>query len=236
MHEIATTKITDIREGFPQDTYDLGVKDWHNFVLGNGLLSANCIHTLWLYPTDFIARNSVYGLETYGKDLKNKLLRVLVYDIRKTVMGMATPLGYAIIPKIQDPAYQSMPEDKWDKYRLKNKYELKRPDFDSLLEEDYEKKKDEWIEREKGREGAGFHHEERFKLGVWLGQQKQYTDHVKKAERRVVARNVFRDLTEAEVDEIVTIADMGITTTDIDKLTTRKVADARKAGEAEGHS
>jgi len=46
MHEIATTKITDIQEGKPQDTYDIGVKDWHNFVLSNGILSLNCVHTI----------------------------------------------------------------------------------------------------------------------------------------------------------------------------------------------
>jgi hypothetical protein len=192
------------------------------------IIAKQCVHTIWIYPSDFIARNSVYGLETYGKDLKNKLVRCIVYDIRRTVMGMSTPLGYIIVPKVQDPAHQNMPEEKWDKYRIKNKYELKRPDFDSQLEEDYEKKKDEWIEREKGREGAGFHHEERFKLGVWLGQQKQFMALEKKAERRALARQVFRDLTEAEVDEIVVIADMGIKPEDIEKLTKKKAADARK--------
>jgi intein/homing endonuclease len=198
------------------------------------IIAKQCVHTIWIYPSDFIARNSVYGLETYGKDLKNKLIRCIVYDIRKTVMGMSTPLGYIIVPKIQDLAYQNMPETQWDKYRIKNKYELKRPDFDSLLEEDYEKKKDEWIEREKGREGAGFHHEERFKLGVWLGQQKQYTVLEKKAERRALARQVFRDLTEAEVDEIVVIADMKINPEDIAKLTKKKAADARKEVDEKG--
>ena len=157
-------------------------------------------------------------------------------------MGMATPLGYMIIPKIQDPTYQSIPETKWDKYRLNNKYKLKRPDFDSQLEESYEQtcisivpnwytvqKKDEWIEREKGREGAGFHHEERFKLGVWLGQQKQYTDHMKKAERRALSRQIFADLTEAEIDEIVVIADMGIKLEDIDRIKKKHHDDSRAA-------
>jgi len=92
----------------------------------------------WIYPSDFIARNSVYGLETYGKELKNKLIRCLVYDVRKTMMGLATPLGYIIVGKIQDPKYQQLPEDKWTKYRLENKYKLVRSDFDSMLEEKYE--------------------------------------------------------------------------------------------------
>jgi hypothetical protein len=54
------------------------------------------------------------------------------------MMGLATPLGYIIIPKIQDPKYQQLPEDKWSKYRLDNKNKLKRTDFDSMLEESYE--------------------------------------------------------------------------------------------------
>jgi hypothetical protein len=191
-------------------------------------ISLRCLSGQLTRRGNFIARNSVYGLETYGKDLKNKLVRCIVYDIRRTVMGMSTPLGFVIIPKVQDPHYQNIGEPMWSKYRLDNKYKLKRMDFDSQLEEDYEKKKDEWIEREKGREGAGFHHEERFKLGVWLGKQKQFTVLEKKAERRALARQVFRDLTEAEVDEIVVIADMGINPEDIEKLSKKKATDARK--------
>lgn len=46
MHEIATTRIIDIQEKAPQDMFEIGVKDWHNFVLGNKVLSANCVHTI----------------------------------------------------------------------------------------------------------------------------------------------------------------------------------------------
>jgi hypothetical protein len=203
---------------------EMGIMDIQN------IIAKQCVHTIWIYPSDFIARNSVYGLETYGKDLKNKLIRCIIYDLRKTVMGMSIPLGYIIIPKLQDPAYQKLPEDKWSPYRLKNKHELKRGDFDSPLEEDYEKKKDEWISREQGREGAGFHHEERFKLGVWLGQQKQFKDLQKKSERTALCRQIFRDLTSAEVDELVVIADMGIDLKTIETIKKKQQADARKAG------
>jgi hypothetical protein len=80
MQKIEMSTVSDIREGNPQDTFDIGVKDWHNFVLANNLLSANCIHTiarrggkmdisLGLHRTHARclspekARNSVYGLE-----------------------------------------------------------------------------------------------------------------------------------------------------------------------------
>ena len=46
MHEIATSKVTDIREKVPQDMFDIGVKDWRNFVLDSGLLVGNCVHTI----------------------------------------------------------------------------------------------------------------------------------------------------------------------------------------------
>jgi len=111
---------------------EMGIMDIQN------IIAKQCVHTIWIYPSDFIARNSVYGLETYGKELKNKLIRCLVYDVRKTMMGLATPLGYIIVGKIQDPKYQQLPEDKWTKYRLENKYKLMRSDFDSMLEEKYE--------------------------------------------------------------------------------------------------
>jgi hypothetical protein len=47
MYEIAASRITDIKECRPQNTYDIGVKDWHNFVLANGILSLNCVHTIF---------------------------------------------------------------------------------------------------------------------------------------------------------------------------------------------
>jgi hypothetical protein len=46
MQKIATTKIIGIREGVPQEMYDIGVKDWHNFTLGNNMLVGNCVHTI----------------------------------------------------------------------------------------------------------------------------------------------------------------------------------------------
>lgn len=199
---------------------EMGIMDIQN------IIAKQCVHTIWIYPSDFIARNSVYGLETYGKDLTNKLIRCLVYDVRKSMMGLATPLGYIIVPKLQDSAYQKEPENSWSKYRLKNKYELKRGDFDSKLEEEYEVKKDIWIGKEQTRD-MGFHHEERFKCGVWLGEQAQFQEQTSKAKQKILARQVFRDLTEQEIDEIVEIARMGIKEADIDKIRKKQIKDGK---------
>lgn len=201
---------------------EMGIMDIQN------IIAKQCVHTVWIYPSDFIARNSVYGLETYGKDLNNKLIRCLVYDVRKSMMGLATPLGYVIVPKHQNPEYQNLPENKWSKYRLKNKYELKRGDFDSMLEEEYEQKKDEWIQKEQTRD-MGFHHEERFKCGVWLGEQPQFQEQTTKAKQHILARQVFRDLTEAEIAEIVEIARMGIKQSDIDRIRKKQVRETKQS-------
>jgi hypothetical protein len=54
------------------------------------------------------------------------------------MMGLSTPLGYIICPKVQDPRYINLPEDRWSQYRLDNTHKLKRVDFESRLEELYE--------------------------------------------------------------------------------------------------
>jgi hypothetical protein len=188
---------------------EMGIMDIQN------IIAKQCVHSVWIYPNDFISRNSVYGFETYGKDLKNKLIRCIVYDLRKTILGMMKPLGYCIFAKYQDPAYQNIPENEWSQYRLDNKYKLQRMDFDSLLEEQYEQKKDMWIKKEQTRD-TGYHHEERFKLGVWLKDQELFQEQTSRKKQIIIARQLFRDLTEKEVEEIVDIARMGIDISDIE--------------------
>jgi len=190
---------------------EMGIMDIQN------IIAKRCIHTIWIYPTDFIARNSIYGFETYGKDLKNKLIRCIVYDLRKSVLGVMQPLGYVIVPKYQDPNYQKIPEDQWSEYRYKNSHDLGRPDFDSLIEEHYEQKKDEWIIKEQKRE-VGYHHEERFKLGIWLRTRPEFMEAGNKKKQRIIARQLFRDLTEQEIDEVVEVARMEIGLEELGKL------------------
>lgn len=202
---------------------EMGIMDIQNIV------AKLCIHTLWIYPTDFISRNSVYGFETYGKDLENKLIRCIVYDLRKSMMGMMTPLGYCIVPKMQDPRYQQLPEDQWSQYRLDNKYKLNRGDFDSALEEMYEQKKDTWIAQEQRRE-TGYHHEERFKLGMALREQPMFMEAGNKKKQRIIARQFFRDLTEQEIDEVVEIARMDVDLEQIKEIRDQKFEEEKKGG------
>lgn len=60
---------------------------------------------------------------------------------------------------------------------------------------------------------------------MWLGQQKLFQEQKTKARMNVLARNIFKDLTTAEVEELVEIAKMGITMTDIEKMKKQKPKD-----------
>jgi predicted DNA-binding protein YlxM (UPF0122 family) len=60
---------------------------------------------------------------------------------------------------------------------------------------------------------------------VWLGQQKLFQEQKTKAQQCVISRQLFRDLTSAEIEELVEIARMGITTADIEKMRKKKQKD-----------
>lgn len=177
------------------------------------ILAKKCIHTIWIYPQDFISRNSDYGFESYGRDLNYKINRVIVYDVRKSMFGLMKPLGTCIIPKYTEPAYQNIPYEQWSDYRKTN-YKERGRDFDSAFEEEYEQKKDVWIGKEQIGQ-MGYHHEERFRDAVKLGKMEIFQEAGTKSRQRVIARQKFRQYTEAEVDEIVEIARMGISFDDL---------------------
>lgn len=63
--KIRTEKISSVKKLCKKEhTYDLQVRDNNNFVLSNGVLSSNCIHTIWIYPTDnkFVTITSLSGI------------------------------------------------------------------------------------------------------------------------------------------------------------------------------
>jgi len=196
------------------------------------IIAKKCIHTIWVYPSDFISRNSDYGFETYGRDIIHKLARLIVYDVRKSMFGIQQPVGICLVPKFQDPVYQKIPKELWSPYRLKNA-ELKRPDFDSLHEERYEIKKDSWIDREQHGQ-MGYHHEMRYKEGVKLGELPVFQTAPNKKRQRIIARQMFRNLTEAEIDEVVEIARMGISFDDLQAALSGKIIKKQDDGEDMG--
>lgn len=136
------------------------------------------------------------------------------------MFGQFTPLGYIIVPKLQDPAYQKTPEKDWSDYRKENK-KLGRADFDSDLEEKYEMKKDEWLVREQKGE-QGIISKERFKLGTWLGQQKQFQEAKNRKRQMILAQNLFPQFTTAETADIVEIGRMGMDYSEIEKMAAKR--------------
>lgn len=147
------------------------------------------------------------------------------------MFGQFTPLGYIVVPKLQDPAYQKIPEKDWSTYRKENK-ELRRQPFDSFLEEQYEMKKDEWLAREQKGE-QGIISRERFKLGTWLGQQKQFQEAKNKKRQMILAQNLFPQFTTAETSDIVEIARMGMDYSEIEKMAAKRHGEEKKAEKPE---
>ena len=243
-------KIKDIRKVRAcSRVYDIETDYNHNYICKNvvlhnsfreemsimdvqNIIAKKCIHTIWVYPSDFISRNSDYGFETYGRDIIHKLARLIVYDVRKSMFGIQQPVGICLVPKFQDPVYQKIPKELWSPYRLKNA-ELKRPDFDSLHEERYEIKKDSWIDREQHGQ-MGYHHEMRYKEGVKLGELPVFQTAPNKKRQRIIARQMFRNLTEAEIDEVVEIARMGISFDDLQAALSGKIIKKQDDGEDMG--
>jgi hypothetical protein len=45
-------EVVRIENSSADHTYEIGVKDNENFFLANGILSSNCVHTIWIYPSD----------------------------------------------------------------------------------------------------------------------------------------------------------------------------------------
>jgi hypothetical protein len=74
--------------GMGSATEMLQLKDVQN------IIAKKNIHTIYITPRRFLDSNSILGLSSYGKDIKNWLSRFLVYDLRKPHFNL---LGYIII-------------------------------------------------------------------------------------------------------------------------------------------
>lgn len=174
----------------------------------NIIAKAN-IHSLWLFPTDFIERNCQLGLETIGKDTEKRLTKLLVYDLSKSKIGFGyTPLGYIIMPVKHLWTCKEI-----GKYgRCDTFGKPLCPNFPTCprFVATYERKKNTWIQKEKDQE-IGEMQEQRFKMGEQLAKSTMFQDSPNQRQRVIIARNLFPQLTEGELREIIEIAKMGIT-------------------------
>lgn len=173
------------------------------------IIAKAMVHSTWIYPTDFIERNCQLGLQTIGKDTKKKMTKLLVYDLTKSKLGFGmTPLGFIVIPV----------GHLWTCKEVKTYSRcdtfgkplcplfLKCPRFIAQ----YERKKNLWIEAEK-QQKMGHLQEQRFKMGEQLARSDFFREAPNQKQRVIIARNMFPQLTEGELKEIIEIAKMGIT-------------------------
>jgi len=117
------------------------------------ICAKNCNNMIWIYPTRFNSRRGQHGLEAYGKDTENKFVRFLYYDMRGGGDQYFYPKGVVELPKFIEKAYVNLPRGKWSDYRKKI-FDEGRPQMDSWLEEEYEIKKDAWINEVLKRQGS----------------------------------------------------------------------------------
>jgi len=129
------------------ETYGEGIlRETEQLGMNLNICAKKCNNLIFIYPPSFTSRNSPFGLEAISKDVQNKYIKCLYYDLRrKDIGGGQVPRGYITIPKYVDETYRCLPKEKQSKYRVDNilKHHF---DFDSLLEEQYEQKKDSWID------------------------------------------------------------------------------------------
>jgi hypothetical protein len=125
-------------EGVMRETEQLG--------MNLNICAKKCNNLLFIYPPTFTSRNSPFGLEAMAKDTVNKYVKCFYYNLeRREFAGAMIPRGYVYIPKFVDIKYKNLPESMWSDVRIAN-FKEKKYDYDSQLEENYEAKKDSWIE------------------------------------------------------------------------------------------
>lgn len=183
--------------------------------LGNNLniCAKKCNNIIFIFPTRFTIRGAPYGLETMGRDVKNKWNKCFLYDLgERRAMGFSNfPMGYVTIPKYVDEKYAFTPQAKWNPARLEN-YKEKGYDFDSLLEEEYEEKKNEWIEDVRKISGS-MRNKIKDKYAYDLSQDLGFTGLTSKTTRMAfvqmkVNRGGFMEMSKNEMETIVGMAEI----------------------------
>ena len=174
--------VVSIKNVGREETFDLTVSKNHNFILKNGLISGNCIHSIWIHPNEFVGRNAGYGLETCGRNFEHKLTKFLLYDLTQKTFGISSfPLGFVIVPKYNDKAF----------------------------EDAYEKKKDEHIEELRG-EHVNVRQQRKLDMGFALARSPMYKKLKNVHQKLQLAQQLFPMLTIGEYQELIAIAKMNI--------------------------
>ena len=194
---------TAFGEGVIRETEQLG--------MNLNICAKKCNNLIFIYPPHFTGRNAPFGLEVVSKDFHNKYIKAYYHDLRTKSFGFGGmyPRGYIILPKYQDVDYQKKPIGKWDEERLSH-FKEAGYDYDSGLEQRYEKKKDSWINdirdldvgvREKKKEdfAVELSSDDRFLALKSKGMREAYV-------KILINRKKFIELTKGEIESVVNMA------------------------------
>lgn len=143
------------------------------------------------------------------------MTKFLVYDLSKSRMGFGfTPLGFIVIPVAHLWTCEEINKGIYP--RCDTYGQPLCPKFPTCprFVAKYERKKNEWINAEKEQKTSHMQ-EQRFKMGEQLSRSNMFNEAPNQKQRRIIARNIFPQLTEGELTEIIEIAKMGISYRDM---------------------
>jgi len=194
------------------ETYGEGIlRETEQLGSNLNICAKQCNNLIFIYPPSFTSRMAPYGLEAVAKDPINKYTKCFYYDLRrKEFGGMQIPVGYIIIPKYVDEAYRKIPQAKWSARRLDN-LRKRSYDFDSLMEEQYEEKKDTWIEGVRAMD-ASIRDKKKHELAIALSNNPNFLRMKSNRHREAYIKlMVFnKEAIEMTAGEIGSIVDMAV--------------------------
>lgn len=200
-----------VDEQLPEDFGEGIVRESGQLLKNLNICAKKCNNLVFVYPQHFTSRNAPFGLETFAKDTQNKLIKAWYHDLERKSFGFAGvyPRGYIIVPKYVDEDYKKIKKERWSKKR-KDNFAERGYDFDSLLEEQYEEKKDAWIEEVRSLDGS-MREQKKLELASELANDDFFMKLSSKGKKEAflkmkIARGEFMELTVGEIESVVSMA------------------------------
>jgi hypothetical protein len=151
------------------------------------IIAKQNISTISICPNKFPNQDAFYGLRAFGRDFTQKVNRFMLYNLQEGEKGGIRPFGMIYIPII----IKLVPEP-----------------ISKLLIEAYEKKKDEWIERETRGEGDVLYQIKR-KTAQHFANDPNFKLIKKKDEKIVyLAQKLGSEWTKGEVTEVFNLTNL----------------------------
>ena len=151
------------------------------------IIAKHNISTASLCPTKFSNQDAHYGLRMFGKCYKTKTCRMMLYNLQEKGSGGSLPLGMVYLPIVSE----LLPKEIADKYN-----------------EEYEAKKDEWIEKEILGEGDVLYDLKKKTAENFLRDKQFLTLKKKKDRMTYIAMRLGSEWTRSECEEVLSLANL----------------------------